>query len=73
MTDTFSSLPTEAKNTIPFTVAIPTDEVDEFKKLVQLSRIARPNYENTQEDRHYGVTTEWLAGAKKHWLEKFDW
>ncbi|KAG8528412.1 uncharacterized protein KY384_007330 [Bacidia gigantensis] len=73
MTGEFGTLPKPAKGVADFTVAVPDDDVDELKQLLKLSKIAGPTYENTQEDRRYGVTQAWLTKARDHWLNEFDW
>jgi hypothetical protein len=57
----------------PFKTAIPQTKIDDFKTLLRLSPVAEPTYENTQEDRRYGITAKWLAEAKEQWLHSFDW
>lgn len=69
----FETLPENAKDVKPYTVYIPDEALVEFKALLKASKIAVPSYENTQEDRRYGVPRSWMIDAKEYWLNKFDW
>ena len=71
----FSTFPPNAtKSGIkPFKVNIPEKDLEEFKALLKLSKIAAPTYESTHEDRRYGVTDKWLRAAKERWEGGFDW
>ncbi|KAL4988285.1 Alpha/Beta hydrolase protein [Aspergillus falconensis] len=74
MTAPFTKLPSTA--TIipsPFRIAIPNEQLSDFKTLLKLSKIAPQTYENLQEDRRYGVTHEWMSTMKEEWLNSFDW
>ena len=74
-TKDFGTLPSNAKSSgiKPFDVDIPEKDVEEFKTLLKLSKVAAPTYESTQKDRKYGVTDKWLAEAKERWSGGFDW
>lgn len=65
--------PTSALEVLPFTAHIDETALQRFKQLLELSPIAPPVYENTAVGSQYGVTREWLEGAKKAWLTDFDW
>lgn len=54
-------------------VNYPQAELDALKTLLAASRIGPETYEGQQQDRKYGITTQWLQNAKKSWLEEFDW
>ena len=69
----FGKLPSGAASVDSWTVTTPQEEVDDLRKLVELSKIAKPVYENTQEDNRYGVTRKWLSEAKDYWLNEFSW
>lgn len=69
----FRKLPSSAVSVDSWTVTIPQNELDDLRKLVELGKIAKPVYENTQEDNRYGVTAKWLSEAKDYWLNKFSW
>jgi microsomal epoxide hydrolase len=56
-----------------FTVAIPDNELRDFKELLQLSKLGPKTYENVQNDGRFGVTYEWMSNAKSHWETNFDW
>lgn len=74
MTAPFTRLPSAASITpSPFHIAIPDEQLSDFKTLVKLSKIAPQTYENLQTDGRYGVTHEWMSTMKAEWLNKFDW
>jgi len=73
MAKSFGTLPATAQAIKPFTVSVPGEELDAFKTLLKLSKVATPTYESSQEDRRYGVTSAWMVNAKDHWLNNFDW
>lgn len=62
--------PSSAK---PFTLSIPDSDLNDFKTLLKLSPLAPQTYENQHTDRRYGLPHEWLANAKAHWLNTYDW
>ncbi|PGH30164.1 microsomal epoxide hydrolase [[Emmonsia] crescens] len=65
--------PTASKVPEPFQVAIPEQQLSEFKALLKLSKIPAPTYESLQEDGRYGISHKWLMETKKYWEEQFDW
>jgi microsomal epoxide hydrolase len=70
----YDTLPAGATGIIEkFKLHVPEDKVSDFKQLVKLSPIGPVTYENSLEDRRYGLTRSWLANAKKTWETKFDW
>ncbi|RDB28121.1 putative epoxide hydrolase [Hypsizygus marmoreus] len=70
----FNTLPASAVlRPTPFELKIPNDAVDELKLLLKHSKVPPDTYENTQEDRRYGVTTKWIREAKARWENNFDW
>ncbi|KAL5337334.1 Alpha/Beta hydrolase protein [Aspergillus crustosus] len=74
MSAPFTTLPSTAKITpSPFRIAIPDEQISEFKTLLKLSKIAPKTYENLQADARFGVTHEWISTLKEEWLNKFDW
>lgn len=70
----FNKVPSGAKiSPTPFQVRISDEQIQELQTLVKLSKIAPPTYEGLQQqDRKYGITTDWLVTAKEAW-EKFNW
>ncbi|KDQ16877.1 hypothetical protein BOTBODRAFT_43065 [Botryobasidium botryosum FD-172 SS1] len=76
MSSPFTKFPTSSSTTIhpkPFKVDIPKSTLEELKILLKLSKLAPPTYENSQQDRRYGVTGEWIREAKDKWLNDFEW
>lgn len=76
MSSPFATIPTSLSTTIqpkPFKVDIPQSALDELKTLLKLSKLAPPTYENSQDDRRYGVSAKWTQNAKDKWLNEFDW
>lgn len=64
------SPPSSAK---PFTLNISDQDIDEWRQLLKLSKLAPETWEGSQEDRRYGVTRKWLAEAKDYWLNTYSW
>lgn len=56
----------------PFTVHHSDEQLEELKQLIKLARIGPATYEGLQEDRKYGITTDWLRNAREEWAV-FDW
>ena len=73
MADKFAQLPKGAKDIEPFSIDIPDQDIEDFKQLLKLSKVAPDTFENTQEDGRYGVTAKWLSEAKDYWLTTYDW
>ena len=73
MASTFSELPKDAKSIESFKLSIPASSLEELHALLQLSKIGPTTWESSQDDRRYGVTAGWLASAKEHWMNRFDW
>ena len=73
MARSFSALPQNAKHIEPFKLSIADKDISDLQQLLRLSRIPSPSFENTQDDRRYGVTVNWLAQAKDYWLKQFNW
>jgi microsomal epoxide hydrolase len=70
----YDAVPAGAIGTIEkFNLHIPEEKLSDFKQLVKLSPIGPVTYENSLEDRRYGVTRSWLIDAKKKWETEFDW
>lgn len=61
--------------TIPkrFLVNFPQADLDELRSSIAASRVGPETFESRQEDRKYGITTQWLRDAKEAWLNDFDW
>lgn len=64
------SPPSSAK---PFTLNIPDQDIDDWRQLLKLSKLAPEAWEGSQQDRRYGVTREWLSETKDYWLNTYDW
>ncbi|KAJ4328123.1 hypothetical protein N0V84_001492 [Fusarium piperis] len=60
-------------NVKPFKAHVDEEKLQHFKKLLELSPIAPPVFENTHAGRRYGMKRDWLENAKKEWLNTFDW
>jgi microsomal epoxide hydrolase len=59
-----------------FTLSIPDQEVQDFKDLLRLSKLAPKTYENLHADTKagkFGVSYEWMTKAKDYWLNQYDW
>lgn len=70
----FDTLPASATLQVePYTVAVPDAALEELRTALQVARIAPPTYENSQEDRRFGLTREWVVQAKERWSNGFDW
>lgn len=59
-----------------FTLSIPDQEIQDFKTLLRLSKLAPKTYENLHTDAKdckFGVSHEWMSKAKEYWLNEYDW
>ncbi|EXJ57262.1 hypothetical protein A1O7_07609 [Cladophialophora yegresii CBS 114405] len=59
-----------------FTLSIPDQELQDFKDLLRLSKLAPKTYENLHanaKDGEFGVSHEWMSKAKDFWLNEYDW
>jgi len=57
----------------PFTLAIPDKDLQEWRQLLQLSKLGPTTYENTQSEQNFGVTQKWLSSTKDYWLNTYNW
>ncbi|GIJ86533.1 hypothetical protein Asppvi_005422 [Aspergillus pseudoviridinutans] len=57
----------------PFTLHVSEEELEHFKKLLEMSNIGPTTWWNQQDDSRFGVSREWLLKAKDIWLSTFDW
>lgn len=74
MSSSFSRIPSTAKTKpTPSKVHFSDDQLADLKTLIRLSRTAPRTYENSQSDRRYGITSDWLNDLKEQWLNDFDW
>lgn len=74
MPSPFSRLPSSVRITpTPFKIHFSDEQLADLKTLAKLSRTAPRTYENSQSDRRYGVTFDWLNGLKEQWVNEFDW
>jgi microsomal epoxide hydrolase len=64
------SPPSSAK---PFTLNIPDTDIQEWRQLLQLSKLGPTTYENTQSKQDFGVTQKWLSSTKDYWLNTYSW
>jgi microsomal epoxide hydrolase len=70
----YSTVPvTATKKFTSSEISIPEKDLDDFKNLLKLSKIAKPTYESLQEDGRFGITHKWISEAKKYWVEEYDW
>jgi len=56
----------------PFRVSMSEERLSEMKQLISLAKVSPVTYEGLQQDRKYGITRQWLEGAKETW-KQFDW
>lgn len=56
-----------------FTVNIPPKDIYDTRQMLSFSRIGPLTYESSHNDTNYGISGDWLSGAKNEWLNKFDW
>lgn len=57
-----------------FTLSIPDQELQDFKNLLRLSKLAPQTYENMHSfDGEHGVSYYWMKKAKEYWLNEYDW
>jgi microsomal epoxide hydrolase len=67
-------LPAEATlHPKPFRANVSDQELEDFKELLRLSKLGPKTFENLQSDEHFGISRDWLASAKDHWLHNHDW
>jgi microsomal epoxide hydrolase len=70
----FSTLPSTAKTSItPFKLAVPKAKLVELETLLKVAKFAPHTYENSQTDRRYGVSTDWLVTMRDLWLWSYSW
>ena len=73
MSGSFDNRPGKTASIEPYRLNISDEAIHDFKALLKLSKIPLATWENSHEDRRYGVTAQWLSTAKEQWLNKFDW
>lgn len=73
----FGQLPDTADTdaVVPYVINIASDKVQRMRKLVELSPVPTPCYENSLPDgsRKLGLRRDWFSAAKKRWETHFDW
>jgi len=70
----YSKIPAAATLDVkPFKAHVSEEKLQHFKKLLELSPIAPPVFENTHAGRKFGIDRDWLVNAKQVWLNEFDW
>jgi hypothetical protein len=60
-------------NVRPFKVQVTEEKLQHFRKLLELSPMAPPAFENTTAGTQFGITRSWLEKAKDKRLNEFDW
>lgn len=71
---TYTSLPAKVSlKPAKFEAHVSDEQIRKFKQLLQLSELGPKTYENTTDERFFGLTYEWLENAKKEWEETYDW
>lgn len=73
MSDFFKPPASAKAQLTPFKAEIDANDIQDFKKLLALSKIGPAVYENQQSDRRYGMTRDWLIRAKQYWETSYDW
>lgn len=69
----YANLPANRKSTpAGFTVSVPDQQLSDFRKLLELSKIGPKTYENELTDGQFGISRDWLVQAKAEW-ERWDW
>uniref|UniRef100_A0A8H7NH95 Epoxide hydrolase N-terminal domain-containing protein n=1 Tax=Bionectria ochroleuca TaxID=29856 RepID=A0A8H7NH95_BIOOC len=67
----YSRIPTAAQLQLEnFQLHISEEKVDEFKRLLRLSKLAPKTYESLQTDGRFGITHEWISKGKEYWENK---
>ena len=70
----FGTLPSHSQDSFrPFQVAIPQENIDRLKQLLELSPLGPKTYESSLQDRPFGVTRHWMEQAVDTWKTSFDW
>ncbi|KLU82865.1 hypothetical protein MAPG_01933, partial [Magnaporthiopsis poae ATCC 64411] len=74
---TFGQLPdtVDTDAVVPYDINIASDKVQRMRKLVELSPVPTPCYENSPPggSRKFGLRRDWFSAAKKRWETHFDW
>ena len=71
----YGTIPKQATLQVkPYEIKVSDEELQHFKQLLTLSRLAPLTYENNQTDPNkFGVTREWMSSTKKYWENDYDW
>ncbi|KAF5615446.1 epoxide hydrolase [Fusarium sp. NRRL 52700] len=73
MSANYSTIPVSAvKQPKPFIVHHSDEQLQDFKIAIESAKLGPTTYENLQQNRQYGVTSEWLREAVTTWKD-FDW
>ncbi|KAF5003874.1 hypothetical protein FDECE_9604 [Fusarium decemcellulare] len=68
----FNTIPPQTlKQVASFSLHVSDEDVEEFKALLNLSKIGPPTWENNSQG--FGVRRKWLSDAKSFWLQHFEW
>ncbi|KAJ5675970.1 hypothetical protein N7462_008867 [Penicillium macrosclerotiorum] len=74
MANKFDFIPKKVLNKpVSFNFQVPEEDIVEFKKLLELSKIGPATWWNQHGDAEFGVSRQWLIDAKEAWLTTFDW
>lgn len=57
----------------PFELQTDEDVLTDLKILLKHSRLPIDTFENTREDKRFGLTKAWIQEAKTYWENQFDW
>ncbi|UPL04300.1 hypothetical protein LCI18_015234 [Fusarium solani-melongenae] len=70
----YDTIPAAAQLQIErFQLRISEEKVDEFERLLHLSKLAPKTYESLQPDGKFGITHDWISKAKEYWENNYDW
>ncbi|KAJ9616865.1 hypothetical protein H2200_000585 [Cladophialophora chaetospira] len=71
----FSEPPNKSVDLKPyrFNMDISNEAIRDLKTLLSLSPLPPVTFENSLDDRKYGITREWLVRTRDYWQDKFDW
>jgi len=69
-----ASFPSATINVRPFEVRVSNEAIDEFKQLLRLSKLGPATVENTTKATPaFGVSRDWVAQTREHWLKTYNW
>ena len=57
-----------------FNASVSDEALEEFRQLLRLSKIGPATIENTiKAGSAFGLSRDWVANAREHWLTKYAW